>query len=80
MPSTVKPVAKSRVNTAKEILDQFDQCAEPFTFPLLANGYIFNLLGHNGRLKSESTPVGLWVMLPAKAPCDFAVTLKIKTQ
>ncbi len=38
-----------------------------------------DLLG-GGRLKSESTPEGLLVMLPAKAPCDFAVALKIKAQ
>src|SRR6478736_6018170 len=34
------------------------------------------LLGYSGRVKSEPTPAGLLVMLPAKSPCDFAVTLK----
>jgi alpha-L-fucosidase len=38
------------------------------------------LLGHRGRLKSEGTPEGLLVLVPAKAPSDFAVTLKIKTE
>jgi hypothetical protein len=36
-----KPATKSPVNTAKEILDQLDQCAEQFTFPMLDNGYIY---------------------------------------
>ncbi|MGC3956647.1 MAG: hypothetical protein QM813_01325 [Verrucomicrobiota bacterium] len=29
------------MNTAKEILDQLDQCAEQYVFPMLDNGYIY---------------------------------------
>jgi alpha-L-fucosidase len=36
-----------------------------------------DLLGYNGKLKWEQTPNGLVVSLPEKAPCDFAVSLKI---
>ncbi len=35
------------------------------------------LLGHRGRLKWQQTDQGLVVALPARPPCDFAVTLKI---
>jgi alpha-L-fucosidase len=36
------------------------------------------LLGHKGKLRWEQTAKGLVVTLPAKPPCDFAVTLKIQ--
>jgi len=36
------------------------------------------LLGYRGKLKWEQANIGLVVELPEKAPCDFAVTLKIK--
>ena len=35
------------------------------------------LLGYKGKLKWERTNEGLVVSLPKKAPCDYAVTLKI---
>jgi alpha-L-fucosidase len=35
------------------------------------------LLGHRGKLQWKQTDEGLVVTLPGKAPCDFAVTLKI---
>lgn len=36
------------------------------------------MLGHKGKLKFEATPAGLLVLLPAKAPNHFAVTLKLQ--
>ena len=35
------------------------------------------LLGYKGKLVWEQTTRGLVVTLPEKAPCDYAVTLKI---
>jgi hypothetical protein len=34
-------ITKPTVDTPKEILDQLDQCAAKFTFPMLDNGYIY---------------------------------------
>jgi alpha-L-fucosidase len=36
------------------------------------------LLGYTGRLEWRQTPEGLIADLPAKPPCDYAVTLRIK--
>jgi len=35
------------------------------------------LLGHKGKLKWEQANIGLVITLPEKAPCDYAVALKI---
>ncbi len=52
--------------------------------PRCATGDLWNhakrvaLLGYNGKLKWERTDEGLVVHLPEKAPCSFAVTLRIE--
>jgi alpha-L-fucosidase len=38
------------------------------------------LLGHRGKVKWAQANIGLAVELPEKAPCDFAVTLRITTR
>jgi alpha-L-fucosidase len=44
---------------------------------LLRSSKPVQLLGYKGKLDWKQTEEGLCVQLPPKAPCDYAVTLKI---